>query len=280
VIALLDIGGTKVAAAVAEDGVIRRSARMPTPTSDPASAVQTSIDDLRDGAPLRGIALAVPGPFSRSEGALLNPPGMPAAWHGLGLGAILEAHYHCEVVVENDANCGALAEATAGAARDDRTAVYFTVSTGVGTGVVRDRRLVIGRHDTEGGHQVLWPEWLGGPACDCGGAGCLEALASGRAIERRFGRRPEDLQDQQAWDDVGRWLGLAVTNATALLDPDVVVFGGGVCASWERFSNVLQSTVLTHTKLQPPPRVLLGVLPEEERNLIGALALLSPLDAS
>ena len=83
---------------------------------------------------------------------------------------------------------------------------------------------------------VLWPAWLGGPPCHCGGAGCLEALASGRAIARRYGVAPEQLSDPDAWVEIGRWIGLATVNVTAVHDPDVVIFGGGVCASWARFS--------------------------------------------
>ena len=121
--------------------------------------------------------------------------------------------------------------------------MYWTVSTGIGCGVVRDGRIVVGRHDTEGGHMVLWPAWLGGPPCHCGGAGCLEALASGRAIARRYGIAAEHLSDPDAWAEIGRWIGLATVNVTAVHDPDVVIFGGGVCASWSRFSPSLFETV-------------------------------------
>jgi predicted NBD/HSP70 family sugar kinase len=180
------------------------------------------------------------------------------------------------VLLENDANCAALAEALHGAAAGLRHVVYYTVSTGIGSGVVHDRRLLVGRDDTEGGHQVLWPSWLGdAPPCGCGGSGCLEALASGSAIERRFGVRGESLHDAAAWDDVGRWLGLAVVNATALHDPDAVVFGGGVCNAWDQFWPSMAATLSLHLRLQRAPRVLRAAL-GEDRNLWGALALLSP----
>ncbi len=216
----------------------------------------------------------MPGPFDRDAGALLDPPGMPAAWHGLRLRNELAHRYDCPVAVENDANCAALAEALLGAGRGAPTVVYFTVSTGIGSGIVRDGVIWPGRQDTEGGHQVLWPEWTGGPPCHCGGAGCLETLASGLAIERRFGARGENLDDPAAWDDIGRWLGLGTVNAIALLDPDVVIFGGGVCASWERFAPSLLATVAFHLRLQAVPPITLGSL-GEERSLLGALALVT-----
>jgi glucokinase len=276
VIALLDLGGTKLAAAVAatSDARLEKLRRVPTPAVEPLAAMYQLIDTVTAGEPPRAIGLSVPGPFDREAGALFEPPGLPSAWHRLDVGTALRTRYGCPVVVENDANCAALAEAHEGTGRGARTVVYFTVSTGIGTGIVRDGALLIARHDSEGGHQVLWPEWLGGPDCHCGGVGCLEALASGQAIERRFGRPGAELDDQTAWDDVGRWLGLGVVNAVTLHDPDFIVFGGGVCASWERFAGALLSTVQRHVHLQPVPAIALGTL-GERRNLLGAKALLS-----
>ncbi|HYL69910.1 MAG TPA: ROK family protein, partial [Candidatus Dormibacteraeota bacterium] len=208
-IGLLDIGGTKLAAATStEPGALRAVHRMPTPAGEPMEALTVLLDRALDGGQPAAIGVSLPGPFDRAGGALIDPPGMPPGWHGLRVGDGLRQHYGCPVVVENDANSAALAEATWGAGAGSRTVLYFTVSTGIGTGVVRDRVLCTGRHDTEGGHQVLWPRWLGGPECHCGGAGCLEALASGLAIERRFGVRAESLDDAAAWEDVGLWLGL------------------------------------------------------------------------
>lgn len=273
VIALLDIGGTKLAAAVAVDGTMGPAIRRPTPPERPIWALVSLIDEATGGEPPEAISISAPGPFDRAKGALIQPPGMPSTWYGLQLRAELGERYRCPVTVENDANCAALAEARWGAASGLRTVVYFTVSTGIGSGVVRDGVLVTGRHDTEGGHQVLWPEWAGGPPCHCGGYGCLETLASGLAIERRFGLTARALDDQDAWADVGRWLGLGTVNAIALHDPDAVIFGGGVCAAWHRFGPVLLATVESHLYLQAVPRITLGSL-GEERSLRGALALI------
>jgi glucokinase len=272
VIALVDIGGTKLAAAVAVEGELKNVRRVPTQRDDPVGALTQLIDSVLEAGQPVAIGISVPGPFDRDAGSLLDPPGMPPAWYGLGLRDELGRRYGCPVTVENDANCAALAEARWGAGRGARTVVYFTVSTGIGSGIVRDGALWTGRQDTEGGHQVLWPEWTGGPPCHCGGAGCLETLASGLAIERRFGVRGENLDDPAAWDDVGRWLGLGTVNAIALVDPDVVVFGGGVCASWNRFAPSLLATVAFHLRLQTVPKITLGSL-GEERSLLGALAL-------
>lgn len=272
-IGLIDIGGTKLLAAVARaDEPPGPSVRRATPRTAPLATLYAMLDEARAGAPLEAIGLAVPGPFDRERGALINPPGQPPAWHGLALREQLGRRYGCPVLLENDANCAALAEARFGAGRGYRTVVHYTVSTGIGSGMVRDGQLIFGRHDTEGGHQVLWPGFLGGPPCDCGGAGCLEALASGRAFARRFGRRADELDDPVAWAEIGRWLGLAVVNTTALIDPDAVIFGGGVCAAWERFAPALHATGREALHFQPAPHIARTQL-GADRNLWGALAL-------
>ena len=273
---LLDIGGTKLLAATSQPGEpIAATVRRTTPRDGAViAALGDMLDEARAGQSLEAIGVAVPGPFDREQGALLNPPGLSPAWHQLRIAAELGERFGCPVRLENDANCAALGEAHGGAGRDARLLVYYTVSTGIGTGVVRRGELVLERHDNEGGHQVLWPRHLGGPACDCGGWGCLEAIASGRAIARRHGRPGDRLEDQGAWDEVGDWLGLAVVNAVALLDCDVVVFGGGVAVPrWPRIEPALRASVARHLRLQPAPAIRLAEL-GEERNLIGLQILL------
>ena len=273
-IGLVDIGGTKCLVSVTgEGGLPGEPLVRPTPvTGDPAGFLAEMLDAVREGCGLEAVAVSTPGPFDRRRRRLLNPPGMSPAWHGLDLEATLGERFGCPVFAENDANCAALAEAHFGAGRGFRTVVYYTVSTGIGAGTVRDGELVIARHDTEAGHQVVWPAHLGGPPCHCGGHGCLEAVASGNAIRRRFGRAAEELDDPAAWADIGRWLGLAVVNTVALLDCDVVIFGGGVVGAWERFQRVLRQTVRESLFLQPASEIRVAEL-GVDRNVWGAMTL-------
>lgn len=272
VIGLVDIGGTKLLAAAFREGVRTKPIRRPTPHTAPQATVIEMLEEVAGGKSFEKIAMAFPGPFDRSSASFLNPPGLPPAWQQLALGEIVAAHFGCAVLAENDANCAALAEWTEGAGQGTTSMTYLTISTGVGTGAISSGRLITGRADTEGGHQVLWPRFLGGPSCDCGGYGCLETLISGRAILRRFGTSPEALTSQAAWDEIGRWAGIAVANITALYDPEIVVIGGGVAAQWDRFHPSLMRTVEEHLHLLPSPAIVRGVL-EEDRNLWGALRL-------
>ncbi len=273
-IGLIDVGGTKLLAAAADNGVIGPAVRRDTPQDDPITHLIAMLDEVRNGHPLEGIGMAVPGPFDRRNARLACPPGLAESWWNIDFRGRLGAHFNCSVEIENDANCAALAEAHDGAGRGYRNVAYFTVSTGIGSGIVHEGELVIGRQDTEGGHMVLWPRWLGGPACDCGAYGCLETLASGRAIARRFGAPAETLDNPEAWDEIGRWLGLAVVNTTALLDPDVFIFGGGVCNRWADFAPAMFAAVAAEMHLQPIPPIVRAEL-DDARNLHGALALLN-----
>lgn len=276
-IGLVDIGGTKLLAAVAhENGTLSNPIKQTARSERPLDTLYAMIDEVSDGKPLSAIAAAVPGPFDRQTGELIGRPGMSESWHsswrGLRLVEDLGKRYYCPVYVENDANCATLAEAHYGAGRGFQTVVYFSIGTGVGGGIVQDVVLYTGRHDTELGHQAVWPKWLGGPKCGCGSYGCLEAVVGGEAIARRYGRPPEDIDNALVWEEVGRWLGLAVVNTTAMLDPDIIVFGGGVCARWPLFVPSLKETVALNLRIQDAPHIELAEL-GEERGLIGALLL-------
>jgi glucokinase len=194
--------------------------------------------------------VALPGPTNRETLCLLAAPTIPEI-EGVPLAPALESAFGCQAVGDNDANGAALAESRFGAGAGYGQVVYFTVSTGIGGGIVSEGRVLRGSRGTsaEFGHQVILP--VGGPSCDCGGQGCLEALASGRGIARRArlalktrqlslpegDLRPEWIASQahegkawavEIWQETALFLGVGVSNVINILDPDVVVLGGGV----------------------------------------------------
>ncbi len=266
----IDVGGTKLlAGACGDDGRWVRTRRAPTPDAAPLAALCDLIEDVRGPDRIDGIGIALPGPLDRAQGLAVGAPNLSAAWRTTALVPALADRYGCVVVAENDCNCAALAEARFGAGAGCPTVLYYTVSTGIGTGVVHGGRLITGRDDIEGGHHVVWPAALGGPPCTCGSAGCLEAVASGTAIRHRFGVPPEQLDDD-GWRDIGHWLGIGVVNGAMFHDPDVVVVGGGIVHAWDRWAPSMMATVEATLSLRQPPvirRAQLG----EQRNLDGAL---------
>lgn len=269
----VDIGGTKVAAGlVAPGGEIRYHTRIPmVANGGPASglaAVTQAIDQVcakatsPDGS-LQGIGICAPGPLDPNTGVILNPPNVPC-WRNFPLADEISRKYNVPVKVDNDANAAALAEALWGAGRGFRNIFYATLGTGIGTGIVFDGHIYHGRTGAaaEGGHVSIDYR---GPICACGKPGCIEVFASGPAIARRAqallsangtqasvlkrlangnGVTTQMVGEAYAQGDpvaaetlhetvqlLSLWLG----NMIDLLEPDVIIIGGGVAAMMKAF---------------------------------------------
>jgi glucokinase len=263
----VDIGGTKVAAgAVNAAGEISRQTRTPMVANDAAgglAAVISAINSVKSAiggtGTVLGIGICAPGPLDPRSGLVINPPNLPG-WRNFPLAAEVLKVSNVPVKVDNDGNAAALAEALWGAGRGFRNVFYATIGTGVGTGIVLDGHIYHGRTGSaaEGGHNTIDYR---GPRCGCGKLGCIEALASGPAIARRAGEkisrdgRPTAILELaggkidritsemvakafEAGDPLAKeilqetafyltvWLG----NIIDLLEPDVMIIGGGAGA--------------------------------------------------
>jgi glucokinase len=268
----VDIGGTKVAAALVDaTGEITCKSRVPMITQDTAgvafACVKAAIDEIFAACPeargrVTGIGICSPGPLDPFKGIILNPPNLPC-WRNFPLAAETERAFGVPARVDNDANAAGLAEAIWGAGIG-YTNVFFTiVGTGIGSGIVFDKKIYYGRTGSaaEGGHVTINFE---GPVCGCGKHGCIEAYASGPNIARRAqaklvaGAKSRILSLAGSVDAVrtehvgeafaeGDALAIEVLNQTAhfltiwlgsivdLLEPDVIVIGGGVAQLMSSF---------------------------------------------
>jgi len=242
----IDIGGTKIAAGVVNESAdVLRSAEFPTRA---AQGFETSIAQVYRAveevlAPeITAIGICAPGPLNPKTGVVLNPPNLPG-WNHIPLAQLIEERFARLCRVENDANAAGLAETLFGAARGYSSVLYMTWSTGIGTGIVLDGRIYHGKNGAaaEGGHVTV--DYRGEAPCACGVPGCIEGLASGTAIAARASRlmgrtvtaaevgRAAQAGDPaaaqviaEAVDMVAAWLGSMIS----MLDPDIVVIGGGV----------------------------------------------------
>jgi len=264
----VDVGGTKVAAGYVNHlGEILQHTRAPMNPNGTAAegfaAVTSAIDELLKTQPeskkakLR-IGICAPGPLDPHTGVVLNPPNVPC-WRNFPLVAEISRRYGGSVKIDNDANAAALAESWWGAGRGHRNVFYACIGTGIGTGVVFDGRIFHGRTGAaaEGGHVTID---YNGPRCACGKKGCIEVLASGTAIGKRARAKLGDGSHESsamlemaggtldavnsqivgrayaAGDPLAReilretvellaiWLG----NIVDVLEPDVMIMGGGV----------------------------------------------------
>jgi fructokinase len=242
----IDLGGTKIEGVVlAGDGRELARERMPTERERGYDHIVARVAELtarlRAYAPdARRIGIGTPGSLSARDGTLKNSN--TTCLNGRPLLADLRRRLGVEVVLENDANCFALAEVHAGAARDARLAFGVILGTGVGGGIVVDGHVWTGPQHIAGewGHHRLSDD---GPACYCGQRGCVETFLSGPALERAYvaaggmacdasaiARRAAD-GESRAVAVLARYVdrfGRALANVVNVLDPDVIVLGGGV----------------------------------------------------
>lgn len=265
-----DIGGTKLAGGVVRgDGMVLARVEQPTPTGRDAEVLYRTFCGLLDEALARSgrsldavgaVGIGCGGPMRFPEG-FVSPLNIPA-WRDFPLRPRLEAELGKPTLVDNDAKVFALGEAWLGQGRGARCLMAMVVSTGVGGGIVTDGRLIDGAHGNAGhiGHVVVFPN---GPRCACGARGCLEAVASGpnlarRAREAMAAGAPSVLPAEPSGHDLaaaaragdalalrlfrraGVGLGRGIAAATALVDLDRVVIGGGISAAAEFFLPALR----------------------------------------
>jgi len=273
----VDVGGTKVAAGLVDvDGRILSNIRVPMVSRSSAeaglNAVLSAIAQATTGSDaIAGIGICSPGPLDPFAGIVLNPPNLPC-WRNFALAESVRKVYPVPVKVDNDANAAALAEARWGAAREYKNVFYATIGTGIGTGIVFDEKIFHGRTGAagEGGHNSVDYR---GPICACGKPGCIEVLASGNAIARRAreriatGTSSTMLElaggnvDAIRGETVGKaflagdrfakeliletieMLAVWFANMIDLLDPEVIVIGGGAATLYQPFYDQLRERI-------------------------------------
>lgn len=274
----VDIGGTKVAAGlVTPAGRILTQNRVPMPARGSAmaglEAVIAAAKLAMGTKTVAGVGVSSPGPLDPRRGVVLNPPNLPC-WRNFPLAARLEQALGVPVKLDNDANAAALAEARWGAGRRYQAVFYATLGTGIGAGLVLDGKIYHGRTGAavEGGHLSINHR---GPRCGCGKRGCIEALASGPAVGRRArklarahpdrarrlltmaeGRvsgitgetvgaawKAGDAIARQTLEETALLLGIWLGNIVDLLEPEIIIFGGGMGALMAEWFPLIGTTL-------------------------------------
>lgn len=263
VILCVDIGGTHLRAArFSPTGQMLQRESIPTRVDEGFGPVLARLYHLIErvlpegGEEVIGIGLAVPGPLNPYAGVIIGAPNLPG-WVNVPLRDLVAERFGYPVSIGNDANLAALGEHRFGAGRGYTDVIYLTISTGIGSGIITDGRMLLGRDGlgAEAGHIVVEPD---GPRCGCGGYGHLEAVASGTALGRQAaalvaeGRAPA-IAELAGGDPAGvtgeivgkaalagdpvaiglvtraaRYIGQGITTLLHLFNPGIVILGGGV----------------------------------------------------
>ncbi|ALE05022.1 hypothetical protein AL755_05180 [Arthrobacter sp. ERGS1:01] len=219
----VDIGGTKIAAGlVDENGTVLARAQRPTPHGEVAIADAVAGLVLQLAPEVAGtvVGIAVPGYVSIDHRKVSYAANLEL--ENTMLADLVEARINVAALVINDANAALWAEHKFGAARGVQDVAMVTVGTGIGGGLLVNGKLVVGAHGWAGeiGHMVVEP---GGRPCGCGSRGCLDRYASGSVLET-------EARTREDFAEIAHWLGFGLSQVSMLLDPDLVVLGGGVSA--------------------------------------------------
>jgi glucokinase len=283
----IDVGGTKVAGGlVTLKGQLVKSLVVPTRAEKGFKTSYSQIVHLIERLiklaggkeNVAGIGICAPGPLNPKAGIVINPPNLPG-WRNIRLSHLLEDHFHLPAKVENDANAAGLAEVLFGAAVGYRDVFYVTVSTGVGTGVIINKKIYHGKNGVggEGGHVSI--DFRSPYRCGCGTLGCIEALAAGPAMARRARvaleqehslpsllrefsggdlRKIQPVMIQQAArkgdelaksiiDETGFFLGAWLGGMMSLFDPEAIIIGGGVAQIGKPLFDKIRQTMPSYT---------------------------------
>lgn len=275
----IDLGGTSVKAALcADDGAILIKQSVPTKTGDPdglrADMKQLALALCVSGGvqpdEVESIGIGVPGSYDKPSCTLRF--GTNLGMNDVCFAETFQPEFGCAVQLDNDANCAALGEATAGAGKNVKNMLMITLGTGVGGGIIIDGKIFEGNKSAgaEIGHEVIR---MGGEKCTCGRRGCFEAYASATALIQQTKRAMQKNKDTLLWKlcendiekvdgktvfdakDAGdktaarvvknyiRYLAEGVTNLVNVFRPEAIVLGGGVCAQGEKLIRPLKRRV-------------------------------------
>jgi len=263
----VDIGGTKlIAGAVNEHLEVEQRVQRPAPSHSQIAALDALVDAVAEvraaaGAPVQAVGFGIPSLIDQASGVPITSVNLQLA--GVPFGALMSERLGLPVFVDNDANLAMLAEHRYGAARGTQHAALLTIGTGIGGGLVINGEVYRGAvgAGAELGHMVIEQD---GPPCqgNCPNRGCLEALASGTALAREGRRAAANTPDsalgealahgreitgalitELALDGdelarevialIGARLGVGIANIANMLNPEIVVIGGGVIAADE-----------------------------------------------
>ncbi len=241
----IDVGGTKtLVAALNNDGVIQESFKFPTP-----KVYATFIKELAENVDklstktFVAAGIGIPGKINREKWLGVAMGNLP--WKNVPIKADVTRITSVPTVLENDANLAGLSEAMLLKQYD--CVLYVTIGTGIGTGIITEQTINPDFADTEGGkmpieHQGTFAAW--------------ENFASGRAILHHFGKRASEITDKKSWIEISHNLAVGLIDLIAMIQPDVIVLGGGISKYYDQFSKPLREELKKYeTPLIPIPPI-------------------------
>jgi glucokinase len=302
IVIAVDLGGTNLrAAAVDRSGAVLYRTRCETPRGERAGEIvrtiaESAIECRRNCSDFKiaAISAAVPATVSHERGLIFKAPNLPSL-DNFRLASELENELGVKAFIENDANAAAVGEHWLGASKEVENSIMVTLGTGVGGGIIIDGKVLRGRDGTAGeiGHISVEP--FGAP-CGCGSRGCVEQYASATAIARLANelksQYPKSKLNQiacpnandvyqagtvgdelalEVFRQAGFYLGVALAGLVNVLNPEMIVVGGGASAGWKLFLPELKKTIGERSYKRPArtAQISLAAL-GDDAGLVGA----------
>ncbi|WUI00824.1 ROK family protein [Spirillospora sp. NBC_00431] len=272
----LDVGGTTMKAAITEGSEVVASESWPTNREDPVGGIIDFAAHLAGrasslGSPARAAGIVVPGIVDESTGTAVHSANL--GWRDAPILRLAQERLGIPVALGHDVRTGGLAEAVLGAGRDADDFVFMAIGTGIAAALIIGNTPYPGVAGWSGeiGHVVVRP---GGEDCACGNKGCLETYASAAAISRRYGEAVpaeeviaragrSDEKAKQVWSDALDTLADGLAATTLLMDPGLIVIGGGLAQAGETLLAPLATRLTDRLNFRPPPALVLSDLDDQ-----------------
>ncbi len=282
----VDIGGTNIKIGKVVDGKILKRKIIPTRAEmEPEDTIKRLVTAIKEIAgkkwDIEKVGIGCAGLVDHKEGIIRTPPNLPK-WHNLPLKAMMETELLTPTFVGNDANACALGEYYYGLGKGKRDIFVLTIGTGVGGGIISQGRLILGSSFAAGefGHTIIFPE---GRRCKCGNRGCLEAYIgqeniirmAKRQIKRKksilknfteispreigYGAKMGDNLALKVIERVGYYLGIALINVIHLLDPEIIIIGGGQSKMGKNLLTAVNKTVAQRIMKLPERKLAIKI---------------------
>jgi len=276
----IDIGGTKISAALFKDDKILKSVKIKTPQKSRREflnklgvLISEVILELADKKEISGIGCGVAGAIDLGKGIILNAPNIKIL-NGFNIKKWLERKFSCEVRIDNDSRSFLRAEYLFGAGRGYKNIVGMTFGTGIGGGIIMNGEMVYGINGSAGevGHMIIN---LKEDFESLAGIKGLRRLGFTDSLKTYQLAKLGDKKAKKAFEELGRYLGVGLANIINILDPEVIVIGGGLSGAYKFFLPAAKRTMakfIFSPESRKKVKILIGKL-GENAGTIGAAAL-------
>ena len=261
----IDIGGTHTRIALGDEGSFLNKKDFPTKElQETLKEIKNAVDSF-DQKEIKSVGVSIAGPYNFRNNTLHQPPNLPDSskdsWREVNISDRFTKELGITTVAAHDASVAALGEAIHGAGKGKNPVLYYTVSTGIGSGLIVDGKIFHGIFNPEAGHQILNKN-----------GESLESLASGTALKRKTGKEPTDVEGTELWDESMETVAIGLANSILHFSPEIVIVGGGMTKHGDVFFGPVDKYISKYLTFIPPVPIVPSGLGQDS-SLIGALEL-------